>query len=711
VIFLLNKKINAGMQSGQLYLNQVLILVGAAIMLLSIFHTRNILIHVKGNKYHRRWKALLGLMVFFLAGYIGSFFIVRTGNERVFYLLTGVVFLFGSLFVYIVSRTGYATIKDLGDSLSQLQYSVGTQQKLEDELNKNKDSLSRQNSALLFLAKNVLKRSSLDLSIQLISEKTAEIMDGDRVSIWALNKERSYMECLDFFERSKNEHKTQERLNTKDYPAYFTTLENNGVIDAYDAHTDSRTMEFASTYFHPLGISSTLDAPIHLDGKLKGVICIEQYNEKRQWAIEEKSFITAIADLIAITIETFERRKTEKELELSLSLTKATIESTADGILVVGNDGKISGYNRQFVKMWRIPDTVIEAKDDAKAISFVISQLKNQDAFLAKVKELYTHPRKESFDILEFHDGRTFERYSKPQVAGNEVIGRVWSFRDVTKRRQIEEEVHKLNTDLENRVRQRTMEVLDLNKELKINIQNLEAANQELESFSYSVSHDLRAPLRAINGFISILEKRYTQTLGPDGVKYMDIISGNAKKMGQLIDDLLAFSRLGRKELVKVDIDVKELVIGLLKEINITEWNPKTKVVIGNLLPVTGDESLLKQAFFNLITNAIKYSRVKEEPLIEISSYTSGNENIYYVKDNGVGFNMEYYNKLFKVFQRIHSASEFEGIGVGLAIVSRIIVRHNGHVWAEGKVDEGATFYMALPNDTFEDDISGVGLS
>jgi signal transduction histidine kinase len=245
------------------------------------------------------------------------------------------------------------------------------------------------------------------------------------------------------------------------------------------------------------------------------------------------------------------------------------------------------------------------------------------------------------------------------------------------------ESLNEFNQQLGQKVKERTLEP--------------EAANKELESFSYSVSHDLRAPLRAINGFTQILEKKYNNVIDDEGRRLMGIVSDNAKKMGQLIDDLLQFSRLGKKDVQKINIDTNAMLTSLLKEIDKAQWNSKATIVTKDLLPAYGDGPLIHQVFYNLITNALKYSRTKPNPVAEIGSYSDENENIYYVKDNGVGFDMEYYDKLFHVFQRLHSAEEFEGTGVGLAIVSKIVSRHGGKVWAEGKVNEGAVFYFSLP--------------
>ena len=226
--------------------------------------------------------------------------------------------------------------------------------------------------------------------------------------------------------------------------------------------------------------------------------------------------------------------------------------------------------------------------------------------------------------------------------------------------------------------------------------QQLEAANKELESFSYTVSHDLRAPLRSINGYASMLFEDYGHILDDDGKVMINSLRLNANKMGVLIDDLLAFSRLGRKELQKKELNMNELIQNVLKEIN-TLYKHKAKIQVEQLHSIQADYSLLYQAVFNLISNAVKYSAKKEIPVIEISSEVKNNEVIFSIKDNGAGFDMKYLNKLFGVFQRLHTVEEFEGTGVGLAIVQKIIIRHEGKVWAEGKVDEGAVFRFSLP--------------
>lgn len=238
---------------------------------------------------------------------------------------------------------------------------------------------------------------------------------------------------------------------------------------------------------------------------------------------------------------------------------------------------------------------------------------------------------------------------------------------------------------------QQEIALIQKNKELEYVI-------KELESFSYSVSHDLRSPLRALDGYSIILEEDYTKVLDDEGKRLLGNIQYNAKKMGSLVDGLLSFSRLGKEEVRKYQINMNEIVESILNEME-GSMPHKAAIKINTLLSANADHFLLQQVWVNLISNAIKFSRKNEKPLVEIGSAKSENEITYYIKDNGAGFSMDHVAKLFGVFRRLHSEKEFEGTGIGLAIVQRIITKHGGKVWSEAKINEGATFYFTLPND------------
>jgi light-regulated signal transduction histidine kinase (bacteriophytochrome) len=225
----------------------------------------------------------------------------------------------------------------------------------------------------------------------------------------------------------------------------------------------------------------------------------------------------------------------------------------------------------------------------------------------------------------------------------------------------------------------------------------IKSLNKELEAFSYSVSHDLRAPLRAIHGFVRILLEEYGQDLQGEARRYLDLVAANAQQMGRLVDDLLQFSRMGRQPLNKQQLSATAIVRRALEQLQPALQGRAIELKVSELPPIEGDPALLQQVFLNLIGNAIKYSKGREPAQIEVGAHTEpSGEVVYFVRDNGAGFDMKYAHKLFGVFQRLHRAEEYEGTGVGLALVHRIVTKHGGRVWAEAAVDKGATFFFTL---------------
>jgi light-regulated signal transduction histidine kinase (bacteriophytochrome) len=288
---------------------------------------------------------------------------------------------------------------------------------------------------------------------------------------------------------------------------------------------------------------------------------------------------------------------------------------------------------------------------------------------------------------IQRHDGeyRWMEVHGVPVLEADGAI-REWviTCADMHNRKQTDEEIRKLNQELEQRVLERTAE--------------LEKSNQELEAFAYSVSHDLRAPLRAVSGFSRILLEEYAPRLPEKAQHYLEAARKNAVQMGELIDDLLAFSQLSRQPLHKQPIAPAELVRQVLQDLRPDREGRQVEITVGDLPGCEGDPRLLKQVLVNLLSNGFKYTRTREVARIEVGAMTpfAGATPVYYVRDNGVGFDMRYADKLFGVFQRLHGTLEYPGTGVGLAIVQRIVHRHGGRVWAEAAVNQGATFYFVL---------------
>ncbi len=344
---------------------------------------------------------------------------------------------------------------------------------------------------------------------------------------------------------------------------------------------------------------------------------------------------------------------------------------------------------RQDAALGEIPVILLTMLSDARDVirglnagaDYYVTKPFNEQYLLSKIKEALTRKRGYKEEEIELDleiGGEQFHIHSGRQQIMNLFISTYENA--VLQNRELiaaQDQLRRLSDSLEEKARE------------------LEDANNNFESFAYSVSHDLRAPLRAISGFSDMARKRYADKLGDEGRHLLNVVYDNTVKMNQLIDDILAFSRTGRQGMAKSEVDMDASAREALDETRPSAGLGLT-VEIKPLPPARGDPAMLRQVWVNLLSNAVKFTRHKQVRAIEIGSYAEGNENVYYVKDNGVGFDMRYAEKLFGVFQRLHRAEEFEGTGIGLAIVKRIINRHGGRVWAEGKVDEGATFYFAL---------------
>ncbi|MBN1538386.1 MAG: PAS domain-containing protein [Anaerolineales bacterium] len=313
----------------------------------------------------------------------------------------------------------------------------------------------------------------------------------------------------------------------------------------------------------------------------------------------------------------------------------------------------------------------------------------NADIFPSEFAEIITADDQlvlESFENQEFEEnfaGRNWTTYKFiiPQEDQPPMLGGLTL--DITERKIAEEKIHRLNEELEQRVSERTRQ--------------LESANKEMEAFAYSVSHDLRAPLRAINGFINILIEDYAHHLDPEGREICHTIDEETKRMNQLIDDLLVLSRLTRVDMQNIPIDMYALARAVFLDLSASAKSHPIEFHLDEIPPAIGDPGLLRQVWTNLFDNAIKFTSKKEQAKIWVCGKQEAGEIIYTVRDNGAGFEMQYVDRLFNVFQRLHSGKEFKGTGVGLAIVQRIIMQHGGRVWAEGTVENGAVFYFTLP--------------
>ncbi len=444
---------------------------------------------------------------------------------------------------------------------------------------------------------------------------------------------------------------------------------------------------------------SILCAPLVNQGKLTGIVLLENNLSTKAFTPERIEILRLLSTQAAISIDNARLLKQQAELNASLRAEIgqrqraekdrdrliAMLEATTDYVGMADSKGNILWNNAQFRKL-------LGVSPDADLSTLIIADYHPQWALeILQNQGISTAIRDGIWigeNVLLSSDGREIP-VSQMIIAHKATDGSVEYFstilRDISTLKAVEAEVRQLNAELEERVMQRTAQ--------------LQAANKALEAFSYSVSHDLRAPLRAIDGFARMIQEDCGEQLDVEANRYLKIVRDNAKRMGELIDDLLTLSRLDRKEMVRQPVFCNEIIQTVLNDLA-SDWSGREiEFAIADLPVCEADPSLLKQVWINLLSNAIKYTRYKSLARIEVGYQAIDGEGVYFIQDNGAGFDMRYADNLFGVFQRLHRQAEFEGTGIGLAIVQRIIQRHGGRIWTQAASDRGATFYFTLPNN------------
>lgn len=466
------------------------------------------------------------------------------------------------------------------------------------------------------------------------------------------------------------------------------TLANKSEIDFSGAGSESEVLGKTDYEIYPeesSNISIAEDQRVFSTGKPilnEETLNIKKDGTKTSFLISKiplKNEMDELIGLVGISFDITERKAIEKKILDAEKRYRLTLDSMIEGCQIIDFDWRYVYVNPTVAKQGRTsPEKLV-----GRTMMEVYPGIDKTELFKVLKHCMETRQTKHIDNKFEYPDGSTqwFDLRIQPSKEGLFILSI-----DITDQKLVQEKMMNLNIELEERVKVRT--------------EQLQVANKELESFTYSVSHDLRAPLRIIDGFGQILMEDYHEKLDKEGQRALTVVMNSAKKMGQLIDDLLNFSRMARTEIRPAHVDMNSLVAEVLDDIRKGGTAIPEKLTVSSLPAAMGDERLIRQVWVNLISNAIKYSGKKPDPQIEIGVTLREGQSMYFVKDNGAGFDMEFMEKLFGVFQRLHRAEDFPGTGVGLAIVKRILLRHGGDVHAEAKLNEGATFFFFLPEKT-----------
>jgi signal transduction histidine kinase len=519
---------------------------------------------------------------------------------------------------------------------------------------------------------------SAALSRQLgrVVEVAARIMGVGRVSVWFLEDGSQLLVCACQYDSRHGLIEAGQRLQASRYPAYFEALAQHRTLAVDDAQHDPLTAEMRHDYLAPMGVRSLLDAPIRDLGEVVGVICHEHAGEVRHWRDEDRAFAGSMADFIAMALA----QQRIRQVEASRERLARIIEATPDVVVVIAVSGLL-------IQMNRAGRRLLDLADDTD-----ISQLRARDFLGAHTISLLDGEILPALHDIGYWRGETIVRENTADEIPVSIVALAHrdasdtleyfsvTLRDLTSQKAIQRQIEQMNVELEARVRARTEE--------------LELANRNLESFAYSVSHDLKAPLRGVEGYSRLLLNEYRDALPAEATEYVDLIVAASGRMERMIEDILAFSRAQMRVLIPARIAALTLVQEVLREFDAGLRGEAVLTLTIAAADLGCDREGVTQILRNFLSNAFRFSAAQMPPRIVVEGSITATGYRFMVGDNGIGFDMREHDRVFEIFQRLNADVRYPGSGVGLALAARAAERLGGRVWAESAAGAGARFYF-----------------
>jgi PAS domain S-box-containing protein len=578
-----------------------------------------------------------------------------------------------------------ASLKPFIDSINRAYHELDCGYEHDHHASARVEIFRKCQAALLELAQ--LDTMDIESGLRKLVCAASDMFGVERVSVWFHESGGTAIECRMLYKRSQTAFESGMKLRARDYPRYFKAIASSRVLAANSAMHDPRTSEFSSSYLKPLGITSMMDVTIRHHGQVVGVLCHEHVGPAREWTLDEQEFAGSLAELISLTLEADQRRRTERDLEKLISLQTATLESTEDGILVVDREGKIVSFNRRFADMWRVPHGILARRNDDEALSYVLDQLVAPDEFVRKVRELYQQDDAESMDVLEFKDGRMIQRYSRPQRLNGRTVGRVWSFRDISDQRRSEQREADLRARLSRAARMESLGLL-----------------------AGGVAHDLNNILGPLVGYPDLI----LEQIPPDSPLRADIeeIRESSLRAAALTQDLLTMARRGNYKLEPISLNtVVETYLGSASFDQLKERHPSVSFdfrLDPELLPVHASPIHLSQVVMNLVANACEAmtndglvtiateNRYFDLPTRGYDAIPEGEYTCLIVRDTGIGIPAENIERIFEPFYTSKQMGR-SGTGLGLAIVYSVVKDLGGTIDVKSTPGQGSEFALLFP--------------